>query len=151
VEHLHPGVAAEVLWNDRVVGTLGRVHPEVAATYEVGEVYVAELTLPLEPSAPALVALPRQPYAERDLAVVVPASVGYATLRDLVVAAAGPSLASVAPFDVYEGAQVGAGRRSVALRLRFRHPERALTDDEVDRRMKDVMDSLVAGGYSVRG
>ena len=56
----------------------------------------------------------------------------------------------MAPFDVYEGAQVGPGRRSVALRLRFRHPERALTDEEVDGDMANVMAALGEAGYDIR-
>jgi phenylalanyl-tRNA synthetase beta chain len=148
--HLHPGVAAEVLWNGRVVGAVGRLHPEVAADLGVGELYLAELDLPLEAAPPALRPVPRQPYAERDLAIVAPAAHGYADLATLVRDAAGPLLESLAPFDVYEGAQVGEGRRSLALRFRFRHPERALVDDEVDVRMKEVMRALDAAGYAVR-
>jgi phenylalanyl-tRNA synthetase beta chain len=59
-------------------------------------------------------------------------------------------LVELFPFDVYEGGQVGAGRKSLALRFRFRHPERALTDAEVDARMKDVMSAVDAAGYAVR-
>ncbi|CAN5837721.1 phenylalanine--tRNA ligase subunit beta [soil metagenome] len=148
--HLHPGVSAEARWSDRVVGTLGRLHPEVAAAYELGETYVAELDLPLEAVTPSLSAVPRQPFAERDLAVVVPADLPYAELRARAATAAGPHLVSLAPFDVFEGAQVGEGRKSVALRFRFRHDERSLTDDEVDARMKDVIRTLGEDGYTIR-
>ncbi|MBA2666358.1 MAG: phenylalanine--tRNA ligase subunit beta [Trueperaceae bacterium] len=148
--HLHPGVSAEVAWNGRTVGTLGRLHPEVAAAFELGETYVAELDLPLDATVPVLVRVPRQPFAERDLAVVVPASLPYADLRALALEAAGPELVSLEPFDVFAGEQVGADRKSVALRFRFRDSRRALTDDEVDARMKDVIRTLDEGGYTVR-
>jgi phenylalanyl-tRNA synthetase beta chain len=148
--HLHPGVSAEISWDGRVVGSLGRLHPEVAAAFEVGETYVAELALPLAAATPALAGVPRQPYAERDLAVVVPGAVTYTDLQRIVTGAAGPELVSLTPFDVFEGAQVGEGRKSVALRLRFRHAERALTDDEVDVRMKDVIRALAGEGYTIR-
>jgi phenylalanyl-tRNA synthetase beta chain len=94
--------------------------------------------------------IPRQPFAERDLAVVAPLEVGYAQLRALLAGAAGPQLASLEPFDVFLGEQVGAGRRSLALRFRFRHPERSLTDAEVDERMKDVMQAARDAGYTLR-
>ena len=147
---LHPGVSAEVLWNGEPVGRFGRVHPEVAADLGCGDAIVAELRLPLVARAPRLQELPRQPFAERDLAVVVPQPLPYARLRDICAAAAGEHLVELFPFDVYEGAQVGEGRKSLALRFRFRHPERALTDAEVDAKMESVMLALQRDGYALR-
>jgi phenylalanyl-tRNA synthetase beta chain len=150
VDHLHPHASAEVSWDGRAVGHLGRVHPEVAAAFELGETYVAELELPLTPRAPALAPLPRQPFAERDLAVVVPHGVTFAELRGALAAVAGPWLISLEPFDVYEGEQVGEGKRSLALRFRFRHEERSLADAEVEACMKEVMQAARAAGYTLR-
>ena len=148
--HLHPHVAASVVWDGRAVGHLGRVHPEVASAFELGETYIAELDLPLAARAPALTPLPRQPFAERDLAVVTPRSVTYAELREQLAGAAGPWLVSLEPFDVYEGEQVGEGRRSLALRFRYRHPERSLADAEVEEHMKEVMRAARSAGYTLR-
>jgi phenylalanyl-tRNA synthetase beta chain len=150
VAHLHPGVSARVLWAGADVGTFGRLHPEVARDWGCGDVLVAELRLPLAVAAPVVREVPRQPFAERDLAVVVPADVAYDALRSLCAEAAGDRLVELFPFDVYEGGQVGEGRKSLALRFRFRHPERALTDGEVDARMKLVMSAVDAAGYAVR-
>jgi phenylalanyl-tRNA synthetase beta chain len=55
------------------------------------------------------------------------------------------------PFDVYTGNQIPKGQRSVALRFIFRHPERALSDPEVDGYMGNVMSSLRKEGYDIRG
>ncbi|MFN2321866.1 MAG: phenylalanine--tRNA ligase subunit beta [Trueperaceae bacterium] len=150
VAYLHPGVSARVVWAGDDVGTFGRLHPEVARDWGCGDVLVAELRLPLAMAAPVVREVPRQPFAERDLAVVVPADVTYATLHGLCATAAGDRLAELFPFDVYEGGQVGEGRKSLALRFRFRHPERALTDVEVDARMKAVMSAVDAAGYAIR-
>ena len=147
---LHPHAAASVVWDGEPVGYVGRLHPQVAAAFELGETYLAELELPLAVRAPALSSVPRQPFAERDLAVVAPQEVSYAQLRSLLSAAAGPYLSSLEPFDVYQGEQVGAGQRSLALRFRFRHPERSLTDAEVEERMKDVMQAAREAGYTLR-
>ncbi|HLV11271.1 MAG TPA: hypothetical protein VKY42_02380 [Trueperaceae bacterium] len=92
----------------------------------------------------------RQPYAERDLAVIAPRDVTYASLRDLCAAVAGPLLESLAPFDVYAGAQLPGGMRSVALRFRFRHASRALTDAEVDAAMEKVIRAVRDAGYAIR-
>ncbi len=148
--HLHPHAAASVVWDGVDVGHVGRLHPEVAAAFELGETYLAELTLPLASRAPALSSVPRQPFAERDLAVVAPLEVAYAEVRARLQAAAGRWLISLEPFDVYQGEQVGAGKRSLALRFRFRHPERSLADAEVEARMKEVMEAARAAGYTLR-
>jgi phenylalanyl-tRNA synthetase beta chain len=147
---LHPGVSAEVVWAGETVGRFGRIHPEVAAAWGCGDVIVAELRLPLAMGAPSLRELPRQPFAERDLAVVVPEALTYAELRAICAEAAGDRLDELFPFDLYQGAQVGEGRKSLALRFRFRHPTRALTDGEVDERMESIMSGLQTAGYALR-
>jgi phenylalanyl-tRNA synthetase beta chain len=148
---LHPGVAAVVLWNGREIGVAGRLHPEVAAAYELSDVHLAELALPLEARRLAVGEIARQPYAERDLAIVAPREVPYATLEGLVTRAAGERLVEAFPFDVYQGAPLGEEERSVALRLRWRHPSRALRDEEVDGRLAEVIDAVRAAGYEIRG
>lgn len=147
---LHPGVSARVVWDGRPVGFAGRLHPAIAAELEVGETYLAELTLPLPGRSGLFAEFSRQPFAERDLAVVAPNSVLYAELAALATGAAGERLESVSPFDVYDGPPVPDGSRSVALRLRFRDPARALRDDEVERYMRDVIAAFAGRGYDIR-
>lgn len=148
--HLHPGIAAQVRWNGRPVGSAGRLHPEVAARFELGDVFVAELDLPLASGTVRFVEPPRQQHAERDLSVVAPLEVSYRQLNRTVRESAGELLDSLEPFDLYRGAPIPAGRRSLALRLRFRHPERALRDEEVDGYMQNVMSALRRDGYDIR-
>ena len=147
---LHPGVSATVLWAGEPVGWAGRLHPAVAAAFELPETYLAELRLPLKTARIAFQDYARQPYAERDLSVVAPKNVTYAALSETARAAGGERLETVTPFDIYEGAPVPAGERSVALRLRFRHPERALRDEEVDGFMRNVIAAFKGEGYTIR-
>ncbi|ADI14475.1 phenylalanine--tRNA ligase subunit beta [Truepera radiovictrix] len=147
---LHPGVSASAFWNGREVGFVGQLHPEVAAQFALEATFVAELTLPLEGREAPFRDFSRQPFAERDLAIIAPAEVTYAQLAALAREAAGAWLESVAPFDVYAGPPIPEGERSVALRLRFRHPERALEGDEVDSYMARLIDALAREGYSIR-
>lgn len=147
---LHPGVSAAVYWDDQPIGFAGRVHPEVAAHYELPESYLAELDLPLHAHDIPFRDPPRQPFAERDLAVVAPQEVSYQRLARLASDAGGTWLETVAPFDIYEGKSIPEGSRSVALRLRFRHPERALRDEEVDGYMANIISSLAREGYTIR-
>jgi phenylalanyl-tRNA synthetase beta chain len=71
------------------------------------------------------------PVAKVDVALVVDTSVAAADLQATLTEGAGDLLESVRLFDVYSGAQVGEGRRSLAYALRFRAPDRTLTDEEV--------------------
>lgn len=150
VPMLHPGVAARVLWNGVDVGFAGRVHPEVADAYGLEGAFVAELDLPLDARRLAVGDVARQPYAERDLAIVAPDDVAYADLAALVWGAGGERLVEVFPFDVYAGAPLPEDRRSVAIRMRWRHPDRALRDEEVDADLAAVIAAVEAAGHSIR-
>lgn len=112
--------------------------------------YLAELELPLEGAALDFRDYARQPHAERDLAVVIPQEVTYADLEAIVTASAGERLETVWPFDVYQGPPVPEDQKSVALRLWFRHPDRALRDAEVDAYMANIITVLNDKGYAVR-
>lgn len=149
-EQLHPGVSAEVVWQGELVGFAGRLHPEVEAAYELPATYYADVALPLSQRRVRFDEFSRQPHAERDLALIAPHTVSYALLRDLCAEAAGPKLVSLEPFDVYSGAQLEGGMRSVALRFRFRAEDRALTDAEVDAAMGNVISAVRDAGYDIR-
>ncbi len=150
VSYLHPGVSAAVLWNGQDIGMVGQLHPEIAARYELETTYIAELTLPLPKSPIKFTDIVRQPHAERDIAVIVPKDVTYASLEALVTQAAGDRLESVRPFDVYQGAPIPEDKKSLALRLWFRHPERALREDELEGFMGNIISVLTQTGYAVR-
>ncbi len=76
--------------------------------------------------------LPAFPAADRDLAFVVDEAAAYLRMREAIREAGGEWLERIELFDVYRGKQVGAGMKNLAVNLRFRHPERTLTDEEVD-------------------
>ena len=133
---LHPGRAAELLVAGSPAGWLGEVHPTVAAGWDLPEAAAFELDL-----APLLAAsgvgaeryrdLTTHPAVLQDLAVVVPDAVGAGEVRAAIREGGGELLAGTEVFDVYRGEQLGGGRKSLALRLEFRAPERTLTDEEV--------------------
>jgi phenylalanyl-tRNA synthetase beta chain len=139
-----------VLWNGQDIGMIGQLHPELAARYELETSYVAELLLPLPKSPIKFSDIVRQPHAERDIAVIVPKDVTYASLERLVSQAAGERLESVHPFDVYQGNPIPEDKKSLALRLWFRHPERTLKDDEIEGFMGNIISVLTQTGYSIR-
>jgi phenylalanyl-tRNA synthetase beta chain len=133
-EALRPGRTARVLIQGEPVGWIGELHPAVAERFDVKgqSVIVAELdVVPLlarsvdrNPTRP----VPVYPPIKEDLAFVLDRSVPVARVREVIVAAGGPMLASASLFDEYSGEQVGAGKRSLAFSLTYQAPDRTLTD-----------------------
>jgi phenylalanyl-tRNA synthetase beta chain len=87
-------------------------------------------------------ALPHYPPIEQDMALLIPEALASDVVERSVRAAAGPLLESVEPFDLYRGKGIPEGTRSIAYRLRFRAPDRTLTDAEADAAVKRIMSKL---------
>jgi phenylalanyl-tRNA synthetase beta chain len=132
--------------NGREVGWAGLIRSSaVDAPAWAGDVWGLEVALPEDPAPqppPVSVPPPAFPSVERDFAVVVPLSMAAAEVEAAVRLKAGKHLAALEIFDVYEGEGIPEGTRSIAFRLRFRSPERTLTDKEVDRAAEKVMSHL---------
>ncbi|PYE51906.1 phenylalanine--tRNA ligase subunit beta [Deinococcus yavapaiensis] len=147
---LHPGIAGEVLWNGVSVGWIGALHPGIASEFGLkGETFLAEISFPLPGRAWSFADPRRTPANLRDVAVIAPTDVSYADIRDVLRASATDLLESAEPFDVYAGAPIPEGQRSVAVRLTFRG-ERTLTDADVDPVFATMIDALRAKGWSIR-
>ena len=144
---LHPGRSATVLVGGKACGFLGTVHPEVAATYEVPESTVlasVRIDALIGAASARRIArpMPRFPAISRDIALLADVLVPVGRLETLIRVSAGPLLESVALFDVYQGAQVKTGLKSVAFGLVFRSPERTLKEEEVSEAMAAVLSTL---------
>ena len=147
---LHPGIAGNVVWNGQKIGWLGALHPEIAQEFGLkGDTFILEVSLPLPARAWAFRDPSRAPAAWRDLAIIAPVGVSYGEIAALLQKEAGELLESVEPFDVYTGEQVGAGNRSVAVRLVFRGAK-TLTDEEVDPIMDKLIGAVKAQGWAIR-
>ncbi|MGC8876793.1 phenylalanine--tRNA ligase subunit beta [Thermus sp.] len=148
---LHPGVSGRVWVEGEERGFLGELHPEIARALELPPVWLFELRLPL-PEAPFRFRDPsRYPPAFRDLAVVVPETTPFGEVEALLREAAGPYLESLELFDLYQGPPLKEGEKSLAFHLRFRHPERTLTDEEVEETLERVVAALRTRGFDLRG
>ena len=133
---LHPGRSAAVSVDGNVAGWLGEVHPLVCRTWDLDAAVAFELG-----AAPLIAAasLGEESYEDvttfpavyQDLAVVVPGETPASEVRAAVLAGGGDLLHAAEVFDLYEGEQVGADRKSLALNLEFRAGDRTLTDEEV--------------------
>lgn len=128
------------------LGGGGRAAREALDTPAWAEpVWLLEAVLPVaarEHEIPPYRPLPQHPAVERDLALVVPAGVTAAALREVMAEAAGKLLEALYPFDLYTGQGIPEGTRSLAWRLRFRAPDRTLTDREVDTAIERILRAL---------
>ncbi|EFG79583.1 phenylalanine--tRNA ligase, beta subunit [Mycobacterium parascrofulaceum ATCC BAA-614] len=134
-QHLpwHPGRCAEVLVGDTVVGHAGQLHPSVVERSGLPPGTCAvELDLDAIPIAAALPAPMVSPFPAvfQDVSLVVPAHVPAQAVADAVREGAGELLEDLQLFDVFTGPQVGEGRKSLTFALRFRAPDRTLTEDD---------------------
>jgi phenylalanyl-tRNA synthetase beta chain len=157
VKHLREGQAAKVILGGREVGNAGRLSEELAARYKFRQpVYVAEVSLTaLLASAerPArYTPLPRYPGVARDVSLVAERRVTYGELRRAVLSLGLEECRGVALVDVYEGANMPEGKRSLTLRVEYRADDRTLRDEEVDLMHARVVAALEGEfGAQLRG
>ena len=157
----HPGRCARVVkvtekGEEVELGIMGEVHPDVASNYGIGDkVYCGEFFLDrliefssreIQYSKP-----PKYPSTSRDIAMVVSESTPVAEIEKVIKEAGTEILRSVKLFDIYRGIQVGAGKKSVAYSLTYRHDDRTLTDVETEEAHAKVVEALKNNlGASIR-
>jgi phenylalanyl-tRNA synthetase beta chain len=152
---LHPGRAAKVSFGGAEAGWLGELHPLVCRQWDLEAAAGFEIELG---ALAAAASLGREQYEDvtsfpavhQDLAVVVDEEVPAEQVREAVLGGGGELLRSAAVFDLYRGQQVGEGRKSLALRLSFRAPDRTLTDQEVAGLRERIRAKLAELGGSLR-
>jgi phenylalanyl-tRNA synthetase beta chain len=152
---LHPGRAARVRFGGSEAGWLGELHPlvcrqwdlEAAAGFEIG---LGELAEAASLGRERYEDVTSFPAVQQDLAVIVEEDVPAAQVREAVLSGGGELLRSARVFDLYRGEQVGDGRKSLALRLTFRAPDRTLTDEEVAGLREQIRSRLAELGGSLR-
>ncbi len=152
---LHPGRAARVLIGEVDVGWIGEIHPLVCRQWDVEaavgfEVALSALVEASSAGEEAFEDVTTFPAVRQDLAVVVPVEVSAAQVREAVLVGGGELLRGADVFDLYEGEQLGEGRKSLALRLEFRAGDRTLTDDEVAAKRDSIAAELASVGGSLR-
>lgn len=153
--YMHPGRAARITVDGKELAVLGEVHPSVRDNYSIGtRCYIAQISMDVlfenRETEKVYTALPKFPAVTRDLAFVCEKSIPVVSLEKLIASAVGKTLENIALFDVYEGAQVEKGMKSVAFSLRLRSAERTLTDDDADSAVKKAVKALEKVGVSLR-
>ena len=150
----HPGRCAELWFGDRLVGQAGELHPRVVTRLDLPSGSVAfELNLDAlgNPAAVHSPEISASPPAIQDVALIVDSSVAASDVTAALLAGGSPLLESAVLFDVYEGAQVGQGRKSLAFTLTFRAPDRTLTAIEAAAAREGAVTAAGALGAELRG
>ncbi|MCL2404778.1 MAG: phenylalanine--tRNA ligase subunit beta [Defluviitaleaceae bacterium] len=150
--YTHPGYTALIQTlpknqDPAPIGYLAQLHPQVCENYNIGtNVHIAVLCL----EALDDLAAPRAsftapsvfPALTRDLALVVPESITSADVETAIRERGGQLLTEIRLFDVYTGPQIEAGHKSMAYNLVFRAKDRTLTDKEVQKPLRGIVDNL---------
>ena len=145
----HPGRCAKVYVGENEIGVFGQIHPLVAKNYDVdADFYCAELSFDALFAARGEDAvyqpLPKFPAVTRDIAVVCDKAVTVGALEDCIRRGAKGLLKEVVLFDIYTGAGIPEGKKSVAFNLTLRADDRSLTAEEADADVKSILDLLAS-------
>ena len=144
---LHPGRQANMIYEGKVVGYLGEVHPSVADNYSIGEkAYIAVIDildiLEFAGFNHKYTGIAKYPAVTRDLSLVVPHAVLAGQIEEIFDQRGGNILESYQLFDIYEGAQIEKGFKSMAYSLVFRAHDKTLGENEISAAMKKIMNGL---------
>ncbi|MCF2554794.1 phenylalanine--tRNA ligase subunit beta [Faecalicatena contorta] len=152
---LHPGRQANIIYDGVVVGYLGEVHPDVADTYGIGEkAYVAVIDMPEIVERATFdrkyTGIAKYPAVTRDISMVMPKDILVGQIEEVIENKGGAYLESYALFDLYEGAQIKEGYKSVAYSIVFRAKDKTLEDAEVTEAMDRILKALEGMGIELR-
>ncbi|MGF0108281.1 phenylalanine--tRNA ligase subunit beta [Clostridium sp. SGI.024] len=143
----HPGKTAALMRGNKKVGVLGEVHPDVSENYGVDEnCYLAELNLDLlfeyAKTDKKYKALPKFPAVTRDIALLVDDEILVQEIEDTIRRAGGNLVEKVELFDIYKGAQIPEGKKSIAYAIAYRDEKKTLTDNDVNKVHDKILRSL---------
>nr|WP_302592678.1 phenylalanine--tRNA ligase subunit beta [uncultured Marvinbryantia sp.] len=153
--YLHPGRQADIIYKNIKLGYIGELHPQVADNYGIGErAYVAVLDMPAVESFATFdrkfEGIARFPAVTRDISMVVPKSVLAGDIEAMIAQRGGKYLESYRLFDIYEGAQIEKGYKSMAYSIVFRAKDKTLEEADVAAEMKKILHGLQSMGIVLR-
>jgi phenylalanyl-tRNA synthetase beta chain len=155
IPYLHPGRQANIVYGKTVLGYLGEVHPTVAGNYGIGEkAYIAVLDMPevtkLATFDRKYTGIVRYPAVTRDISMVVPKHVLAGQIEAMIIQRGGKILEDCKLFDIYEGAQIKQGYKSVAYSIVFRAKDRTLEENDITAAMKKIWNGLESLDIEIR-
>ena len=153
--YLHPGRKADIYYGETLIGYMGEVHPEVCDNYSIGtKAYVAVLDMPaivpLTTFDRKYEGIAKFPAVTRDLSMVVPKNILVGQIEEVIAQRGGRHLESYELFDLYEGAQIKPGFKSVSYTITFRNKEKTMEEAEISAAMKKILNGLQDLGIELR-
>ena len=153
--YYHPGRKANILYEGKVLGTMGEIHPDVLKNFDLKErAYVAVLDLeevyPLAGDHKKYTPVAKFPAVSHDFSLLVPLNVTAGEVEDEIREAASPLLEKVELFDIYEGAQVLAGFKSLSYNVSLRAKDHTLSEEEINKVRGDLLNALEKIGVKLR-
>ncbi len=151
----HPGRQAEIVYQNQTVGYLGEIHPTVAETYGIGErTYIAVIDMPHICEKATFdrkyTGIAKYPSVTRDISMVMKKDILVGQIEDIIEKEGGKLVEEYHLFDIYEGAQILAGYKSVAYSITFRAADHTLEDKEVNAVMDNILNALTGLGIELR-
>jgi phenylalanyl-tRNA synthetase beta chain len=146
--YLHPGKSCSIIINGKKIGSLGTLHPLVSEAFDIKgninilEIYDIERIQEVIPSRVTFVPLPKYPYIERDIAIVVSRDVPVSEVKRTILDVESDIIESVELFDIYTGTPIPDDKKSLAFSIRYRAGDRTLTDSEVNELHSKILTSL---------
>ncbi len=153
--YLHPGRQADIIYDGTVIGYLGEVHPDVLEAYDIGDkAYIGVLDMP-EIVARASFDMKYQgiakyPAVTRDLSMLVNKDILAGEVEAVIRKSSGNILENCELFDIYEGAQIKEGHKSMAYSITFRAKERTLEEKDITEVMNKILKNLSNMGIELR-
>ena len=143
----HPGRCAAMMADGELIGVVGQIHPSVADNYGFTvPVYAAEIRVPVlmahKKGETEYRPLPKYPAVTRDLSFVCDEALEVGTIEDTIRNAGGRLVEDIKLFDIYRGIQVGAGRKSVSMRVTLRSSDHTLTQEESEKDTAKIIAAL---------
>ena len=135
---LHPGKSANIIFQNKVIGVMGELHPNQIEKYDLGKTSAVVLEMDLEALLEAKVsevkmaAISRFPSVSRDLAFVLDARVPSSDIVRAVKKVGGLLVTNCEVFDIYQGANIAADKKSMAITITYRKDDGTLTDKEIN-------------------
>ena len=152
---LHPGRQANIIYQGKVIGYMGEVHPEVCENYDMKtRAYIAVLDMPVITEMATFdrhfKGIAKHPAVNRDISMVVKKDILVGQIEKVIREKGGHHLESYHLFDIYEGSQIKAGYKSVAYSITFRANDRTLEEKDITAAMDKIIAGLEALGIELR-
>ena len=150
---LHPGRAAEIVSDGRVIGFVGELHPKWLQKYDLPQaplVFEVDMDAVLQREKTRYQPVSKFQAVRRDLAFVLPENVSYAELESSLKTVSSPLVQEIALFDVYRGTGLPEGMKSMAVKVLLQDMENTLTDEAVEPVMAKLVDAAAAVGAQLR-